>query len=430
MEPGTRDNILKFFITAGQYEIHEQPLLVVLVDITQCFDRTRAQDVIMETIRAGCDLKVVKYLNEWIRETEIVLSGDYTGASGRVRDTVGQGTSLAAIGVSLLIGVALEMNVVKDFMEHFAEVGRMKSLPQAFVDDMLAMAKDCNGLRLLAKGLSLAARYSSMEVNKEKSSVLVIGRRHVTVEAEEELKANPVLIQEQEIQVKEDDVYLGITISNRGVRESIYMTMEARFKKAKSRAYQLRNISRHPTFLAIGWLKSIVTFFKASVASTLLYAAETWYQVSEKFGDYIEAKYRSLLLIMLGFPKTTRYLSLLHELDVCLAKHLIAGRRIKYLNKILNGQSNPQTRKIVLEEYMSADDDVKKYTFMGHVQELCSKYDVPDVTKHNGIDDETIGERVREVNDIECWEGSMAGKLNSPTAVSYTHQTLPTKRIV
>ena len=57
---------------------------------------------------------------------------------------------------------------------------------------------------------------------------------------------------------------------------------------------------RHPTFQDMGWLKCSVTFFQACVASTLLYSAETWYSVSEKFVESIEAKYRALLVLMLG----------------------------------------------------------------------------------------------------------------------------------
>ena len=214
--------------------------------------------------------------------------------------------------------------------------------------------------------------------------------------------------------VKESDVYLGVTVSDRGVRQSIDATLNNRFKKAKDKAYQLRAMCRHPTFQDIGWLKSVVTFFQACVSPTLLYSAETWYYASEKFGDVIEAKYRALLIIMLGIPKTTNYLSLLHEIDVMQARHVIAARRIKYLNKMMNGHSNNHTRELVIHEYNIAPEDKKHETFVGHVSKLCMVYGIPDVAKSNDVDDNTIADAVREMNNKECWAVSMTGRLTVP----------------
>ena len=421
---GTRDNILKLFVTARHYEENNVPLPVLLVDISQCFDRTRATDVIMETLVAGCDPDVMKFLSDWTMVTNIKLSGDFTGAEGTVHNTVGQGTSLAAMGVSLLIGVGMQKFVVDKHRQECATVGDMTSLPQCFVDDMLAAARDAASLRVVGGGISLAASYCSMEVNDEKSSVIVIGKERYKAEQVEMLKADPVKVQGKSIMVKEDDQYLGITLSAHGVKDSVHQTLNTRFKKARDRAYQLRNMCRHQTFLDIGWLKCIRTFFESCIASTLLYSAETWYYTSEKFMDVVEAKYRELLLIMLGLPKTTKYLSLLHEMDIMQCKHVVMGRRIKYLNNLLNGNGNPQTRNIILHEYQIASDDQKHLTFVGGVRVLCNEYGVPDVMEHNHVTDEMISESVREVNDRECWTASMSGKLTVPRIFLRNNETM------
>ena len=159
---------------------------------------------------------------------------------------------------------------------------------------------------------------------------------------------------------------------------------------------------RHPTFHDIGWMKSIITLFQACIASTLLYSAETWYYTSEGFEETVEAKYRALLVIMLGLPKSTQYLSLLHEVDVMQARHLIACRRIKYYCKMMRGHSNDHTRELVLHEYNSAPDEMKSKTFMGNVRKLCMQYGIPDVTMSNFVSDEVITEAIREANSREC----------------------------
>ena len=95
---------------------------------------------------------MVKYLHEWTKRTVIKLSGDYTGATGEVFNTVGQGTTLAAMGVSLLIGYGLQHAVAEEYREECAKVGQIVSLPQGFVDDMMACANNANGLRRMADG--------------------------------------------------------------------------------------------------------------------------------------------------------------------------------------------------------------------------------------------------------------------------------------
>ena len=197
-----------------------------------------------------------------------------------------------------------------------------------------------------------------------------------------------------------------------------------RFKKAREKMLQIRNMCRHPVFQKVGWLKSIKTFFQASVASTLLYAAETWYYVSDKFGDLIEAKYRYLLVTMLGVPKTTKYLSLLHELDIMQAKHIIAMRMIKYLNQLLNGDGNKITRNVVVEEYNNADDDEVGNTFIGRVRQMCEDYMIPDITCHNHFPEDMISEAVKEMNSRECWRAAMTGRLTAPRPEMKNRETM------
>ena len=423
MRMGCRDNLLTMFITARHYEMEGLPLPMVLIDISQCFDRTRASDVIYEVVKAGCDPWIVSYLEDWTKKTDIMLSGDYTMAKGSVLDTVGQGTSLAAMGVSLLIGVGMDMAVTQEYHDQCATVGDVEVLPQAFVDDMWAAGKDGDGVRAMGNGFSVCANYCSMEVNELKSSVIVMGRKCIASKMRKDLENNPVTVQGRPIGVKSSDVYLGLTIAESGVKESVEQTLEVRYLKARDKAFQLRNMCRHPTFQDIGWMKSIVTFFQAVITPILTYSAETWYHTSEGFMETVEARYKSLLLLMLGLPKSTFYLCLLHEINVLQVKHLIAARRIKYLNKMMNGHSNDHTRRLVLQEYKMAPSDKKDETFMGNVSKLCNLYGIPDVTRHNDVTDDIITEMVRETNGKECWAASMSGKLNVPRIFLRNNET-------
>ena len=118
---GCRDNVLKLFITMKHYETINKPLPLCLIDVAQCFDKCKASSVIYEVVKAGCDPWIVRYLEEWTNRTTIRLTGDFTEAEGSVSDTVGQGTSLAAVGVSLLIGVGMDLTVTKQYIQQLRQ---------------------------------------------------------------------------------------------------------------------------------------------------------------------------------------------------------------------------------------------------------------------------------------------------------------------
>ena len=148
------------------------------VDVQSCFDKMRLDDVIYDSIEAGCNIKATRVLRKFSDKTIIKLKGDPrnngAGVGSEVWGTLGQGSNFAPPG----IGLTSCKSVAEEFEgeEHLmAKVGEVTADQQSYVDDIAAMPRNEKSTREVSEKIGTALETISLRSHPDKTEVVVSG---------------------------------------------------------------------------------------------------------------------------------------------------------------------------------------------------------------------------------------------------------------
>ena len=187
----------------------------------------------------------------------------------------GQGTGYAAKGASLTIGKATNEAIP------ISNCDSMLTLvpPDAFVNDVFMTNKDNAAARKNGEQISKAMNILSLEINCQKSAVIVSGGSSAKVKStREDLVNNPVLLQSKPVPVREQETYLGFVIHEKGFRASVQATIDARVKRAWMKAVNIKTLINHPLVKTFGWLHASCVLMQSTLPSVLPLSCGLEYQ--------------------------------------------------------------------------------------------------------------------------------------------------------
>ena len=291
--------------------------------------------------------------------------------------------------------------------------------PCLFVDDINAISESYTKLQNQCNGISRALDTLSLQANEKKTMVIVVGTGYRANKLRKQLKNNPAIIQGKQIMTTDADKYLGFTLSQKGVSDSIKRTFDDRLDKAWSKMFSMKRLLKHPAVQKNGYIRSAITLFRATIIPTLLYSCECWFGISPTMIKTVEAAYRKLLYKFLDIPVHTKYESVLLQLGLKRAKDIIEGQKICYINRIWNEGVNPLGKQLIIEDNLNCDNSDEE-SVVDEIKRLCKEKNVKDI-----FETYTENQIIKLV--IKNW---MKGELWFESFKSKWSQTITTTRNV
>ena len=305
-----------------------------------------------------------------------------------------------------MVGKSTKDNLEPGGYPDCAKVGNVTVPPCAFVDDVKLMAPNDHSLRNAGHKVTTSLDYLGLSANPSKTTVIVFGKGKKANNMRQRLEASPVIIQGNEIKVVSADTYLGVKISQAGVKDSIKMTFEERKSKAWNKVFAFKKMLRHPAMQRNGHIKSAVGMFRAVIIPTLLYSAECWFGITKGMLNNIEKVYKKMIYSLLDIPTKTKYFAVMSELGLKQARHIIAAQKLNFVNNIAKRDNDNVTVRVLNEDHRLHGDK----SILTEVRELCESYNLPDIW-NSPCDDDTIKTRVEEENYMQYWKGCLLSNI-------------------
>ena len=393
-----RDHIMTVTTFMKNQEAKGEPSVLTLVDLKKCFDKVKLSDAIYSVSQTGCDMKALKMIKEYSDEFKIRINGDPDDERyGEVKNSCGQGTQFAPKATGLLIGLATFESIPT---EGCAKVGEQIVLPSDFVDDVLIHNEDDQTARSNAESLSDSFDLLSMEVNAEKSAIIVTGGNNEKVKRmRKKLTDDPVKFQHQNIQVKEGDAYLGFYIHQNGFTASVKKTLKLRIKKAWIKTANIRSIINSDMVQQFGWMQAGVVLVKATLPPILSYSSECWLGCPKYIMNEVESAFKKMLYCIFQIPEHTKYSAVLLELDMMRMVHVIHKLQITFMVHVVWEMVGTTVHGCVMEDWRLRGDQ----SSLAQVDKIASMYGIKKVSE-GPTDKGIIKDMVKRFSQAELWK--------------------------
>ena len=150
--------------------------------------------------------------------------------SEEVGAVVGQGT----IGGALVSQAVLDEGVKDHFSpgnEDELNYGSVEMGPCMFQDDLIHASKSVKNARKASVKVNQIMKEHALQLNKDKSVMIVMGTKGQKKKILDELERNPIMCGEVKMKVKDADKWLGQQLSTNGLADSVAATIQAREAK-------------------------------------------------------------------------------------------------------------------------------------------------------------------------------------------------------
>ena len=221
----TREHILTIVTMLRYNEAFKKPSILTLLDVERCFDAADSADIYYDIAAAGANPKALSVLMKLNEKTTIKLSGDIKqDRTTTVNKTLGQGTALAGKGISLTMGLNIDEAIPESDVD---SVGDIKIRTRTYYDDALIPNKDTESTRKNAKRLSNTLELISLRANTKKTVIIVSSNDKDKIDDIKcDFNNNPVLIHQNKINFVPVSDYLGFSISENGLKDSISISIK------------------------------------------------------------------------------------------------------------------------------------------------------------------------------------------------------------
>ena len=112
-------------------------------------------------------------------------------------------------------------------------IGDVKIDPLMYIDDVERLTGSAEGAREGGEIFTNALNELGLEAHPDKSAQIIMGKKKFQgkkfqEKVRAELKDNPVRVQDFELKEAEEETYLGMQISNKGVKDSVSKSIKKR----------------------------------------------------------------------------------------------------------------------------------------------------------------------------------------------------------
>ena len=408
----TRDQLVKLVIMQKFFEKSKKPLPMLFVDVASCFDKIQLNDVVFDTIEAGADLKASRMIYKYSNVTEIRMTGDSRDRGITVTGTTGQGSNFAPPSIGLTTSKAVQKQFV-GAGDELADIGRVKTAPSLYVDDIKVMANNEDGLRRSSVKVGRALQTICLQSHPDKSEVVVSGRTKAAENMRTSLKEVPAVMQGMPVKVSKVATYLGMKVSQTGHKETIHATAQHRVIKAWGRVKEIKDSINDYRMRGAGWFKAGIILIRAVIIPSLTYSSEAWVEMYEYTRKMLVTEYKAIIYMILDIPTGTKFTSVLADTGLPGIMSVIDKLRMNFFSHTLWGNGDQKAREMLLEE----KEILGEFSALGLVDSICRKYSIPPVSEnylHNGL----VKQRVKLMDEIDTWISNLLSPVTMNVGVN------------
>ena len=158
--------------------------------------------------------------------------------------------------------------------------GSVPLAPLLFMDDIIHGAHGIEAARLANKKVDMVVKSLNLSLNQDKTSCILMGNRKQRQDTKTELEGNPLMCGEFETKVKEKFKWLGQILSEGGLSESVYCTIEDREGKIRGACLEISQIINDWRSQAVGGMDTALLLWETCCIPSLLHGAGTWTDIS------------------------------------------------------------------------------------------------------------------------------------------------------
>ena len=281
-QPGHRPEELIFAIKSliAKQRQAGKAVIIQCWDISKFFDKEMIQDAVLTCFQRKVNPKVVRLWHKLNDDTRIrVKTGAGVSSYTSAGAVVGQGT----IGGALVSQAVLDEGVSAEFTpgdKNETNYGDVKMGPCMFQDDLIHISKGIKEANEANRKIDTVMKKLNLNLNKEKSVAIFMGSNKQKEEIQSELKTNPLVCGNIEMNIKESEKWLGQQLATGGLGDSVAATVAAREGKIKGAALEIVAIVNDWRSEAAGGMEVALTMWEACILPSLLQGAGTWTQIS------------------------------------------------------------------------------------------------------------------------------------------------------
>ena len=211
------------------YKSLNKPLLITALDISKYFDKhvlLEAQEVIAQ---AQIDNKCYRLLYKLNSNTTVQVKTPVGTTDLAVTgENLAQGSKSAGIICSLSLSTGMEKYFHNQNSQYPVYYGEIKVSSLLYQNDSFELSSSVEGARDSVFRFQKLMESKRLQINLDKSAVMIMGKKKVVDQIREEINKNPVTYNNVKLKEKKEDKWLGDVVSVAGNKASTLASIRER----------------------------------------------------------------------------------------------------------------------------------------------------------------------------------------------------------
>ena len=293
-----------------------------------------------------------KFFRVWYKLSERTEIEVRTGSGLTSRGLAGPVTGHGGGGAALASALNLDLWIESYFQGSQDEdcYGTVRLQPLSYIDDVNRSSVSLNSVRAGNMKFASLAAVKQLKYHPRKSCYLVYGSENFKAQVQTEAEEEPVMLEENVIQEKPEEKYLGDIFSSLGLAESVDATVNERTPKVKASYYELRAIIEDIKMQAVGGFEAALDLFENYIVPSLLANCGTWTQIEKKIVEKLDALQDMYGRVILKVPQSTPKLSIRAALGLPGIAWRIKQEKILLVLAIMEQEDGCLAKKVLKEQ--------------------------------------------------------------------------------
>ena len=328
----TTDHLFTIQAIIDYYRYLKKSVHLLFLDLEKAFDKLWLTDTLIDIYKSGVSGKSLKNLYKLNKKSIIVIRtpcGDTKQA--KIGKNVKQGTiwgaPLCANTIDQITPIMKEENLG-------INLGKLKIHPLLYQDDILACSVTSNMLKQQTERLETFQNEKLMKFGDSKTKIVTVRNN------KSKRQSLDISLNNTRIETVDTYKYLSMYMNKQG---SLTETIERRKAPLKKLSFELSSLLKRSSYDKKQFFENGILLYNSIVKSILLYAGETWTNITKTQCNKLEQIQAKTLKTILGLEKSTPNIGLLNELGILPIELQLKKMRLMFLHKI---SSLPNSRLV------------------------------------------------------------------------------------
>ena len=212
--------------------------------------------------------------------------------------------------------------------------------PLLFQDDIVRLSTTVESAQSGNNRVESVMECKLLDLNLDKSGVLVLGPTKRQKEILDKLKENPLTLKNQPMNIFDCEKYLGDYISSKGLAHGILVTIKRRKPKVIQYLLETKTVMEDCKANSLGGLEAGLNIWEIAILPFLINNCETWVDISSESVKMLDDIQLLFLRQLFGTPRTCPSPALLWESGSTMMVHRIARRKLMFYHHLINLPEN------------------------------------------------------------------------------------------